>query len=335
MPSRKRPLIDGHGRVHDYLRISLTERCNLRCVYCMPAEGIQLRPSDEFMQAHEIESLARTFVGMGVSKIRLTGGEPLVRRDFPDILARLARLPVELAITTNAVLVHRFLDELVAAGLTAVNVSLDTLRPDRFRQITRRDDHARVLGNLDLLRAEGFQVKENVVLMKGSNDDEIGDFVARTRDASVHVRFIEFMPFGGNRWDHDKMVPQTRILDRVRDRFGANSILRVPDGPNATARRFQVDGHDGTFGIISSVSNPFCDTCNRLRLTADGQLKNCLFQSTETDLLGRLRRGEDVEAPIRKAVAAKHAARAGMVQLEEFRQEGRHEANRAMVAIGG
>ncbi|TVP75668.1 MAG: GTP 3',8-cyclase MoaA, partial [Gemmatimonadales bacterium] len=323
------------GRVHDYLRISLTERCNLRCTYCMPEEGIRLRPKEEFMTAGEVETLARTFVEMGIRKIRLTGGEPLVRRDVDDVMERLGGLGMELAMTTNAVLVHRHADQMAAAGVTAVNVSLDSLRPQRFLALTRRDDHARVLENLALLRARGFQVRENVVLMRGQNDDEVPDFVARTRDPSVHVRFIEFMPFGGNRWEEEKIVPLAEVLRSVEARFGTGSIERVPGKASDTARTYRVRGHQGTFGVIASVTTPFCDTCNRLRLTADGKLKNCLFQPAEADLLGPLRRGEDVRPLIRASVAAKHRARAGLVQLEDFRSSPSHEENRAMVAIGG
>ncbi len=328
-------LIDRFGRRHDYLRISLTERCNLRCVYCMPAEGITLRPREQFMRTGEVQALAETFVELGVKKIRLTGGEPLVRKDAAEIIRGLGRLPVELAITTNGVLVDQFIEVFQEAGLRSVNVSLDSLRADRMRSISRRDPFARTTANIRLLQEEGFHVKVNMVVMRGINDDEVTDFMEWSRAERVHVRFIEYMPFNGNRWEWGKGVSEAEIMARATERFGASGYERLTDRPNDTARNYRLRDASGTFAIISSVTNPFCGTCNRIRLTADGKLKNCLFGQHETDLLGALRQGEDIRPLIISSVLHKKAMRGGMDSFEKFSDPARHGANRSMVAIGG
>lgn len=328
-------LIDRFGRRHDYLRISLTERCNLRCVYCMPAEGIMLRPREQFMRAEEVIVMARMFTDLGVKKIRLTGGEPLVRKDAAQIITELGRLPVELAITTNGVLVDQFVDVFKEAGLRSVNVSLDSLRPERMQAISRRDPFARTTANIRLLQDAGFHVKVNMVVMRGVNDDEVSDFMAWSRNEPVHVRFIEFMPFDGNRWDWSKGVSGEEILARATERFGATGYERLTDRPNDTARNYRLQGGQGTFAVISSVTNPFCDSCNRIRLTADGKLKNCLFSQSETDLLTVLRSGGDIKDLIIGSVLNKKAVRGGMDSFEQLADPVRHGANRSMVAIGG
>ncbi|MBV6405634.1 MAG: GTP 3',8-cyclase MoaA [Flavobacteriales bacterium] len=328
-------LTDTFGRRHDYLRISLTERCNMRCTYCMPEEGIPLRPREQFMRQQEVLAIAEVFTGLGVRKVRLTGGEPLVRNDAEAIVRGLARLPVELAITTNGVLVDRFIPAFHAAGLRKVNVSLDSLRPERVAAITRRDHYQQVMGNIELLHREGFDLKVNVVLLRGVNDDEIGDFVQWGADHGVPVRFIEFMPFDGNRWNMERTVPQAEVLRKLRERFGEDALQTVPGEAHDTARHYRLRGATATFGIIASVSNPFCDTCNRLRLTADGKLKNCLFAGAETDLLTAHRRGEDIAPLILRSVLHKARRRGGMEDLEQLSDPAQHGANRAMVAIGG
>lgn len=328
-------LTDTFGRKHDYLRISLTERCNMRCFYCMPEEGIPLRPREEFMRQEELLSIARTFVSMGVRKIRLTGGEPLVRRDAAEIIEGLSKLPVELAITTNGVLVNRFIDVFHRSGLRNVNVSLDSLDAERMNRIARRDHFEQIMANIRLLMREGFDVKVNTVLIRGTNEDEIGDFVQWTAQENIHVRFIEFMPFDGNKWDWSKGISLQEVLDSVGARFGAGNIERMIDGPHDTAKHYRINGHKGSFAVISTVTNPFCDSCNRLRLTADGRMKNCLFSGTETDLLTAFRKGEDITEPIRSCVVHKKKARGGMETLEEFSKPENHAGNRAMQAIGG
>ncbi|HAX14084.1 MAG TPA: cyclic pyranopterin phosphate synthase MoaA, partial [Leeuwenhoekiella sp.] len=229
-------LTDTHGRKHSYLRISLSEKCNLRCTYCMPHDGIPLSPRSHLMTADEIETFAKVFVDHGVTKIRLTGGEPLVRKDFTAILARLAKLPVKLSITTNALLTHRFIEDFKRYGLHDINVSLDSLNAEKFKFITRRDQYKKAFENIEQLIQEGFNVKINAVLMKNFNEDEIVDFINLTKARAINVRFIEFMPFDGNAWNKDKLVSQAEIINRVTDHFGVEALQPLPNEKNFTAR---------------------------------------------------------------------------------------------------
>ena len=328
-------LQDSHGRDHAYLRISLIERCNLRCTYCMPEEGVQLSPKSHLMTYEEIYEIANTFVKHGVTKIRLTGGEPLIRKDIPIILEKLATLPVELSITSNAIIIDNFIDVLKANKVNKINVSLDSLDREKFKQITRRDHFEKVYNNILLLVNEGFKVKVNAVLMKGFNDNEIIDFINFTKDLPISVRFIEFMPFDGNKWDMSKMVSYKEVMSYVNASFKEDQIERLQDAPNDTSKNYKIKGYQGSFAIISSVTNPFCDSCNRLRLTANGQLKNCLFSSTESDLLTTLRQGNSIEPIIQKAVQAKFKIRGGMDTLEKLQEPKLHNNNRSMITIGG
>ena len=327
-------IIDSFGRVHDYLRISLTERCNLRCIYCMPEEGISLRPKLEFMNLKELISIAKTFTSIGVKKIRLTGGEPLVRSDAKQIIEALSDLPVELAITTNGILVNKFINTFKKCNLKSINVSLDSLQQDKFAKITRRDYFDRITSNIDLLIKEKFHLKLNAVLMKGINDDEIIDFSEFTKDKNVHFRFIEFMPFDGNKWDWSKGLSYNEIMNKV-NLYYSDNVMRIADRKNDTSKNYQINGYKGTFAIISSVTNPFCDTCNRIRLTADGKLKNCLFSDTETDLLSSLRKGENIKPLILESVLNKKRRRNGMNTFDQFANPAEHSKNRTMMAIGG
>lgn len=335
MEKTKPILQDSFGRKHSYLRISLIERCNLRCTYCMPAEGVQLTPRNHLMSYEEIYTIAKTFVEHGVTKIRLTGGEPLIRKDIPVILKKLASLPVELAITSNAVIIDQFIDTLKTNGVKNINVSLDSLHRDKFKEITRRDDFQKVYDNILLLVNEGFNVKVNAVLIKGFNDNEIIDFIKFTKDLPINIRFIEFMPFDGNKWNFEKMVSYKEVMDKVNETFSEKEIIRLQDAPNDTSKNYMIEGYKGSFAIISSVTNPFCDTCNRLRLTADGQLKNCLFSSTESDILTNLRNGKPIEPIIAKAVQAKLKVRGGMNTIEKLKKPDLHTNNRSMITIGG
>lgn len=328
-------LQDSHGRDHGYLRISLVERCNLRCFYCMPAEGVQLTPRSHIMTYEEIYEIAKTFVDHGVTKIRLTGGEPLIRKDIPLILEKLASLPVELSITTNAVIIHKFIDTLKLYGVNNINLSLDTLIKEKFKKITLRDHFEIVYNNIFLLVKEGFNVKINAVLMRGVNDDEIIDFIKLTKDLPVSIRFIEFMPFDGNKWDLSKMVSYAEVMAYVNESFSEAELERLQDAPNDTSKNYKIKGYKGSFAIISSVTNPFCDSCNRLRLTANGQLKNCLFSSSESDLLTTLREGRSIEPIIQKAVLGKFKIRGGMDTLEKLQMPKLHTQNRSMTTIGG
>lgn len=335
MDTNKNILQDTFGRQHTYLRISLTELCNLRCTYCMPAEGIQLSPKSHIMNFDEVFAIAKTFVNHGVTKIRLTGGEPLVRKDADIILKKLATLPVELSITTNAVIVDRFIDTFKSCGIQNINVSLDSLVAEKFNQITRRNDFNKVYNNILLLIKEGFHVKLNAVLIKGFNDNEIIDFIALTKALPIVVRFIEFMPFDGNKWNKEKMVSYSDIMTSVNNSFPKNEILRLEDAPNDTSKNYKIQGFKGSFAVISSVTNPFCDSCNRMRLTANGQLKNCLFSASESDLLTPLREGKNIEPIIQKAIQAKFKIRGGMDTQAKLEEPKLHSKNRSMITIGG
>ena len=328
-------LTDGYGRKHNYLRISLVEKCNLRCTYCMPSEGVQLSPREELMSASEVYEIAKVFVSHGVDKIRLTGGEPLLRKDFGEIVEHLSSLPVSLAITTNGVLLDRYIDVLKKAGVNKLNISIDTLNPDRFKGLTLRDQFHRVMKNIDLAIEEGFNVKLNVVLIKGQNEDEIIEFIELTKDASVQVRFIEFMPFKGNQWDQSKTISLESILNRVSNHYNNSALERIEDEPNDTAKNYKIRDYLGSFAVISTVTNPFCDSCNRLRLTANGRLRNCLFSDKEQRLLEWFRSGASIEPIIAKAVGLKKAVRAGLDSPEEFENYQNHQNNRSMIKIGG
>ncbi|MEP1487409.1 MAG: GTP 3',8-cyclase MoaA [Algibacter sp.] len=335
MNNTKNILQDLHGRDHAYLRISLIERCNLRCTYCMPEDGVKLSPKSHLMTYEEIYEIAKTFVDHGVTKIRLTGGEPLIRKDIPVILEKLATLPVELSITSNAVIIDKFVDVLKTYNVNKINVSLDSLDAGKFKHITRRHEFKKVYNNILLLVKEGFTVKVNVVLMKGFNENEIIDFINFTKDLPVVVRFIEFMPFDGNKWDMSKMISYAEVMTYVNEAFPADKVERLQDAPNDTSKNYKINGYQGSFAIISSVTNPFCDSCNRLRLTANGQLKNCLFSSEESDLLTTLRAGKSIEPVIQKAVQAKLKVRGGMDTLKKLQEPELHTNNRSMTAIGG
>jgi len=327
-------LTDTFGRKHNYLRISLTERCNLRCTYCMPAAGIPLSPKENIMTYEEIYTIAQEFVAMGVTKIRLTGGEPLVRKGAAKIIEKLASLPVDLTLTTNGILVDQFIDLFKKCGITYLNVSLDSLDKRKNKEITRRAYFEKVYQNILLLIKEGFIVKVNCVLIKDFNDTEIIDFINLTKELPLHIRFIEFMPFDGNRWDITKMVSLQEILSKVDVAYDKGNIIKLNDAPNDTTKAYQIKGYLGTFAIISSVTNPFCDGCNRIRLTANGQIKNCLFSATESDLLTPLREGKSIHPIVKKAIHNKFKIRNGMDTLDKFKKVDDHN-NRSMISIGG
>lgn len=328
-------LTDSFQRKHTYLRISLTERCNLRCTYCMPAEGIPLIPKSHIMSYDEIYTIAETFVDNGVKKIRLTGGEPLIRKDIHIVLEKLASLQVELAITTNGITIDRHLDTLKKYNIRNINVSLDTLNEDKFKEITRRNQFQKVYQNILLLVENGFNVKINAVLIKDFNENEINDFIELTRELPVSFRFIEFMPFEGNKWNMKKMVSYAEIMMLVNRHYSEENVERLQDADNDTSKNYRIKGFKGSFAIISSVTNPFCDSCNRLRLTADGKLKNCLFSATESDILAPLREGNPIEPIIQKAVLGKFKVRGGMDTLEKLQEPKLHTQNRNMTSIGG
>lgn len=328
-------LTDNFGRRHNYLRISLIEKCNLRCTYCMPAEGIVLSPKSSLMTADEIFAIAQIFVNKGVNKIRLTGGEPLLRKDFPEIIAKLTLLQTEISITTNGILINKYIDVLKQHNVNKINLSLDTLVASKFQTITLRNQFERVIDNLHLLLNNNFKIKINVVLIKGFNDDEILDFIKLTEYLPLSIRFIEFMPFAGNEWDRSKMVSENEILNQVRNHFLESQVEKLENDKNFTAREFQIKNYLGSFGIISSITNPFCDSCNRIRLTANGKIKNCLFSNSETDLLTAYRKGESLEDLIGFSIKSKKKIRAGMETIEDVNNPILHQDNRSMISIGG
>ncbi len=284
-----------------------------------------------YMMAEEIEQITEVFVKMGVKKIRLTGGEPLVRKDAKSIIERLSKYTsanndsLKLTITTNGILADRFIDTFKNANIGSVNMSLDSLIPERFEAITKRNYFHKVVSNMHLLLQNNFHVKLNVVVMKGVNDDEIIDFIQWTRDYPLHVRFIEFMPFKGNEWNKDKLISFQEMFDRVNHFF---EVIPLEHEAHDTAKKFKVLGYEGTFAFINTMSAPFCGDCNRIRLTADGKLKNCLFSKGEVDLLTSLRKGENIEQLIISSIQQKHEKWGGQ-QLYELTE------NRSMIAIGG
>ncbi len=302
------PLTDSFHRKIDYLRLSITDRCNLRCIYCMPEDGVLKLDHSEMLSYEEIVRLAAISISMGISKVRITGGEPLVRKDALRLCESISKLPGlgSLTLTTNGVLLSDFAEDLFRAGIRRVNISLDTLRPERFLRIARKDLFGRVWdGIMAAWRAGLSPVKLNTVIMAGVNDDEIEDLARLTFKFPFHVRFIEFMPF--QQCDYDSLfLPASRILERLRS-IGRLEETGEPES-NGPAQHFAFEGALGKIGIISPVSDHFCPNCNRLRLTADGKLRTCLFSVDETDLRGLLRKGasdEEIAAAMRAAIDEK------------------------------
>ncbi len=288
------PLVDTHGRVHRDLRISLTDRCSLRCTYCMPEQGNEWLAKTSILTLDEIERIARVAAADGITTFRLTGGEPLLRTDIVEVVRRLAAITgpsgdrVEIAMTTNGIRLPDLLPALVDAGLQRLNVSVDTLRRDRFRALTRRDRLDDVLAGIAAAEASGLRpLKLNAVAMRDVNDDELVDLVEFAMRHDAQMRFIEQMPLdAGHTWDRSRMVTQDEILDALSARW---ALTPVPGRGGAPAARWLIDGGPHSVGVIASVTAPFCGDCDRLRLTADGQLRNCLFSTTEYDLLPVLR----------------------------------------------
>jgi GTP 3',8-cyclase len=329
-----RPLTDRHARTHRSLRISIVDKCDLRCTYCMPEDQHFLK-REELMTRDEIATIARLFVERyGITKIRLTGGEPLLRPDAVDIVHDMSRLGVSLGLTTNAMSLDKHLDGLIDAGLKNINISLDTFDAERFKRIARRDGFEKVRANILAALQRGQRVKVNMVVMRGVNEDEILGFVEFTRDHPVHVRFIEFMPFAGNRWGRDRVYSYAEMLGHIGS---VHSFEKLSDDPHSTAKAYRVPGWPGTFAVISTVTEPFCGDCDRLRLTAEGKMRNCLFTREETDLLSALRRGQDIGPLIEANVLAKHAMLGGLPPFKpEKQEEVLHDLSaRPMVSIGG
>jgi cyclic pyranopterin phosphate synthase len=289
-------LVDTYGRAHDNLRISVTDRCNLRCTYCMP-EDVEFRPKEELLTFEEITRFVQVAVGLGVQKVRLTGGEPLLRRDLHKLVAMLAAVPglSDIGLTTNGLLLKSQARALFEAGLRRLNVSLDTLDPGRFRALARRDGLDQVLDGLAAAKAIGFDpIKVNAISMRGTTEEDVVPLAQYAREHGFELRFIEYMPIGAEAWERDKVLTARDLLDQLESEFGP--LIPAPDyDPRAPAMEFSYADGGGRVGIIASVSRPFCRRCNRIRLTADGKLRNCLFALDEADVRPLLRdRPDDV-----------------------------------------
>ena len=303
MPS----LHDHHGRQTTYLRLAVTDRCNLRCRYCMPAEGIDFAPRAELLTFEEILRLSEVLAGLGVNKVRLTGGEPLSRRGLPDLVHGLGKIFPHLAMTTNGILLEPHLDGLIADGLTNYNLSLDTLDPERFFAVTRRDEFAGTWRALELLLARGVRTKINVVVLRGTNDDELLDFVELTRDRTLDVRFIEAMPFNDGDGNHHLFLSAAEMHRRILAAYP--TLAPATDDPHASTLRYRVPGFAGGVGIIPAYSRSLCGSCNRLRLTPKGTLLNCLYATKGLELRPLLRAGasaDDLTGLIVDFVRGKH-----------------------------
>ncbi|MGB3800287.1 MAG: GTP 3',8-cyclase MoaA [Lewinella sp.] len=323
-------LLDQHGRQIKYLRLAVTDRCNLRCRYCMPEEGIAFAPREALLDYDEILFLTGVLAKMGVEKVRLTGGEPLVRRELTSLVAGLGKQFPKLAMTTNGILLPRYLEELMSHGLRTYNLSLDTLRPDRFEQITRRDNFDGTMAALHMLLDAGCRTKINVVVMRGINDDELIDFVEMTRDKEMDVRFIEAMPFNDDDGNHDVFLSYDAMRLRLMERY---PNLEKHEQQGGSAVTFQVPGYRGRVAIIPAYSRSLCGTCDRLRLTPRGTLLNCLYSTQGLELLPLLRSGiseKDLESLVRDYVYGKYAT-----GHETERREQQGNIFASMTSIGG
>jgi cyclic pyranopterin phosphate synthase len=331
-PPSTGPLVDSFGRVADDLRISVTDRCNFRCTYCMPAEGLRWLPRSEILSFEELTRLLAVFVRLGVRSIKVTGGEPTVRADLPRLIAMFREVgpDLDISMTTNGVLLDRLAAPLAAAGLDRVTVSCDSLMRHRFAEMTRRDALDKVLGGIAAAKEAGLEpIKINCVVIGGQNEDEVVEFARWSRETGYAVRFIEYMPLdAGHAWERAKVVASRSIAEAIDDVYPLSAL--APDGE--PARRFAfADGAPGGVGLISSVTEPFCESCNRLRITAEGELRACLFALEETDLRGPTRAGAgdaDLEALIRRAVWRKWSGH--RINHPDFVQP-----ERSMSMIGG
>ena len=327
-------LLDDYDRTINYLRLSITDRCNLRCRYCMPEEGVDLIEHGELLTYEEILGVVKVFARNGISKVRLTGGEPLVRKGVVDLVKRIGKIEgiQDLSLTTNGVLLREYAKDLVAAGLHRINISLDTLRPERFAYITRRDRFKEVWEGIEAALRHGLSpVKINVVAIQGFNDDEVQEFARLSLTHPLHIRFIEFMPVGtGNDWHEGGGISNARIMEEI----SALGEL-IPVGPQANdgpAKRYYIKGGTGEIGFISPISSHFCAQCNRLRLTPDGGIRPCLFSDQEIDLKGVVRRGSGGEEDIQEALYQALQAKPKGHHIGDVRFK---KCQRGMHAIGG
>lgn len=334
-PSLRKPLIDSYERVHRDLRISLTDVCNLRCTYCMPAEGVEWMARANILTTDELVRTTEVAAALGIIEVRLTGGEPLLRPDVVDVVRRIAAIegeegPLEVSMTTNALRLPKLAPRLKEAGLARVNISLDTLKSDTFSSLTRRDRMKDTFAGIDAAVEAGFRpLKFNAVAMRGVNEDELVDLVNFALSVEGEMRFIEQMPLdAGHIWSREKMVTGEEILERLSEAF---ELTEAPGRGAAPAEKFLINGGPATVGVIRSVTRPFCGACDRVRLTADGQIRNCLFARTESDLLGVLRSGgsdDDIAELLHKSIA-------GKLPGHGINDPGFLQPDRPMSAIGG
>jgi cyclic pyranopterin phosphate synthase len=329
-----RPLVDGFGRVHRDLRISVTDRCNIRCFYCMPEGTVQFKPRSELLTFEEIERFVQVAVSLGIEKLRLTGGEPLVRHEVPALIGRLSRIPgiVDIALTTNGILLADQAQALRQAGLNRLNISLDTLRPETFQQISRREGLDRILEGIAVALRIGFdKIKLNAVAIKNLTEPDVVPLARFARRHNLELRFIEYMPLDADgNWSDDQVLSGNQILEMLEAEFGPLVPSPVTD-PSQPATDYRYTDQPATVGFINPVTQPFCAACNRLRLTAEGQVRNCLFSTSEWDARGVLRGGgsdDELRTLLRSCVAAKKAGHG--INSDEF-----IKPERAMFQIGG
>ncbi len=328
-----RCLIDSFGRVHNNLRISVTDRCNIRCFYCMPAENVVFMDRGELLTFEEIERVVRVGASLGITKVRLTGGEPLVRRELHRLIEQLVAVDgiEDIGLTTNGVLLAEQAAALRAAGLESVNISLDALSAEKFRQITRRDLFEKVMRGIDAARAAGFRIKINAVAIRGLSEDELVPFGQLARETGMEVRFIEFMPLDAdNAWQRGQVLFGHEILSTLSKGIRPLRPLTTTDA-SAPATQFEFDDGIGRIGLIASVSQPFCRSCNRFRMTAEGRLRNCLFSHEESDIRPLLRGNGDDEAIAQAMLASIAAKREG----HEINNAKFIQPDRPMYSIGG
>ncbi|CAN5301077.1 GTP 3',8-cyclase MoaA [soil metagenome] len=328
-------LYDNHGRPLDYLRLAVTDRCNLRCFYCMPVQGIKYLPKGQLLTYEEMERLVKILAGLGIRKVRITGGEPFVRKGLIDFLWRLKAIRglEEINITTNGVLTEPYIPELKAMGISSVNLSLDTLDKEAFHKITQQNELNRVLSTLDQLRKQTIPVKINAVVMEGKNTDDLIPLAELSRNEKIDVRFIEEMPFNGSgqhypvlRWNYVK------ILDALKKQYP--DIQKIKDSPHSTSYNYQIPGHKGTVGIIAAFSRTFCGTCNRIRLTAEGKLKTCLYDDGVMNLKNLIREGSS-DQELEMAFLKAFAQRAKNGFEAEARRTSGIQVSESMATIGG
>jgi len=324
-------LIDNHGRPINYLRLAVTDNCNLRCQYCMPAEGVQFAHKHELLNWEELFIMAQTFVEMGIDKIRITGGEPFVRKGLMDFLEKLESINglKEISITTNATLIGPHIQKLKQLGITKINVSFDSLDKDRFNHITRRDQYDTVMSNIRRMMEEGFDVKLNCVVMDGKNSEDIIPFIHFVQENPISVRFLEEMPFNGQssgqaalKWDY------IAIMEHIKTHFG--TLEKLPSAPSSTSLNYRIKGAKGEFGVIPSYSRTFCGTCNRVRVSAKGEMQTCLYATETIDLKSLVRENRNISGlkfSIYTAMQARHK--------DGFEAESQSVTKKSMTLIGG